>query len=411
MNSAKLLKGKALYCCSQDKLLPFLSMKSTIDPVHEFPKLMNECLAEMKESILLLGTANDHNFLDDDGSKLLDWAMIDFIREANKLDACSRCLLCRRKTSLKRSHIYPRSVLKEIANSFISEGEHRIFLHELKGKLSMKSAGEITYWMFCSICEERFSQNGENEFRKEFFSPIFQASQQAGLSCKDDHTLSQSILLDIDYGQWLYNFCIGILFRGLGISVMPHCRNNKKIYNAFLSFREHILSLPVKMKPIQKSKQRDISKLKADCGSPQDCLMNLKVKPIPVVILINPTSDDLTNSLEEMPFLPSTLLNSSSSGLASLKLDGGQTFTLDAPFFFIRLGLINFLVEFEGTKNAIFDEKYYVNREGGAYSVPSEKNDGAVFLLGCRKFSKAFHTTTKQQIWHIYLDWHLINNC
>ena len=344
-NSAKLLKGKALYCCSEAKLGHLLKIKSSINPVHELPKLMNKCIAEMKESILLLGTASDHYLLDDEGSKLLDWAMINFIREANQLNSCNRCLLCRKKTTLKRSHIYSRSVLKEIAKPIVNDGEHRIYLHELKGKLSAKSAGEVTYWMFCGICEERFSQNGENEFCKEFFTPIFQASQPE-LS-KKEHLSSLSSTVDsIEYGQWLYNFCIGLLFRGLGISMMPQCRNNEKIYAIFLKFRRHLLSLPVKTQVTQTSEQKDA------CSHPMESslLVDSRKNHVPVTILISPTSERET-------YFPASLLNSSGSGLASLKLDGQPTFILDAPFFSIRLGLVNILVEFDSIESSILHKK------------------------------------------------------
>ena len=355
LNNAKLLKGKSLYRSCEGRLQRFLKLKSTVNHESEPPMLINDCLAKVKESILLLGTAHDYDFLDEDGSKILDWAMIDFIREANELNSCKRCLLCRKKTLLKRSHIYPRSVLKVIAEAYVNEGEHRVYLHDLRGRLSAKSAGEITYWMLCGTCEERLSQNGENEFCKEFFSPIFQASQQ--LPEKRDLTLAQAAITpdSINYGQWLYNFCVGILFRGLAVSMMPHCRNKEEIYSVFLNYRKHILSLPVKIK---KAKEKGAPELKK--GS-----MNT-----PVVVLINPTSASLH---ESKPFLPATLLTSSCAALASLKLDDGQpTFTLDAPFFLIRLSLVNILVEFNGASGAILNEKYSVQPESGTYPIPSE---------------------------------------
>lgn len=354
-----------------------MKLKSTVSPEHGLQKLINECFAKTKESILLLGTAHDHNYLDDDGSKLLDWAMIDFIRETNKLDDCKRCLLCRRKTSLKRSHIYPRSVLKVIAEPNVSEGEHRVYLHELRGKLSAKSAGEITYYMLCGVCEERLSQNGENEFCKDFFTPVFQASQQV---VKEDRTLTQSSTCNnITYGQWLYNFCIGILFRGLAVSVMPHCGNREEIYSVFLNCQKYLLSLPVKIKEVPKQKQKGIPERK-EVNTLESTTQHAplhstdpRMHHIPVVILINPTTDNLAIKVEKIPFLPATLLNSSTTALSSLKLDSGQpTFTLDAPFFLVRLGLVNILVEFKSINGAILNEKYCIKPDGGTYQVPSE---------------------------------------
>lgn len=351
-NGAKLLKGKALYQSYEERFQCFLKVKSTTSQGPEPPMLINECLAKMKESILLLGTAYDYNFLDEEGSKILDWAMVDFIREANKLNDCKRCLLCRKKNMLKRSHVYPRSVLKIIAEAHINEGEHRVYLHDLRGRVSAKSAGEITYWMLCGTCEERLSQNGENEFCKEFFSPIFQASQQLA----EKEVAQAAIAPDsIQYGQWLYNFCIGVLFRGLAVSMMPHCRNREEVYSVFLKYRNCILSLPVKIKKAKET------------GTPEPKKGGIDT---PVVVLINPTSASLH---KRNPFLPTTLLSTSSSALASVRLDDGQpNFTLDAHFFLLRLGLVNVLVEFEGINDAVLKEKYSIQPDGGTYPIPSE---------------------------------------
>lgn len=364
-NTVCLLKGKSLCHLYKEKLIRVFKQKSVANPVKELPKLMKECTTEMKQAILILGRVHDDHFLDEEGSKLLDWAMIDFIREENKLNDCKRCLLCRKKMVLKRSHIYPRSVLKLIAEPNIDEGEHRIFLHQQKGRTSAKAAGEITYWMLCSTCELRLSQNGENEFCKEFFSPVFHSS----LNRLTEDAQVQSLIgnqADIEYGQWLYSFCIGILFRGLGISLMPLCRNSKKIYTVFLTCRQYVLSLPVKVKEAkEKSELEESSSASAQSvSSPSN---------IPVAILINPTSVDTTSDKIGSPFLPSTLLSSCAAALASLKLDGNQaTFTIDAPFFLVRLGLVSILVEFESSSDVV-DTKYYIKPEGGTFPVPSEE--------------------------------------
>lgn len=118
-NEAKLLKAKSLFFHYQNKQHVFLQKRGEGD-IKKVEKLKKECYECAKEAILLLGIALDHNFLDEEGSKLLDFAMIDYLRETNDLNYCQRCLLCRRKTKLRKSHIFPKSILKYIATDMIT---------------------------------------------------------------------------------------------------------------------------------------------------------------------------------------------------------------------------------------------------------------------------------------------------
>ena len=59
-------------------------------------KAVKGCYEKAKNAILQLGYSLDNGTLDDEGSMLLDFAMIDYAREVNALNKCNRCLLCRR---------------------------------------------------------------------------------------------------------------------------------------------------------------------------------------------------------------------------------------------------------------------------------------------------------------------------
>jgi len=146
-DEANLLRGKSLYYTKQ------------------------QCYRKAREAIILLGRAHDYGFLDEEGSELLDCAMIDYVRETNSLNNCERCLLCRRKSELRRGHVLPNSILKQIAKDFVVEGDHKVFI-PLIGKAVKKSAGECTFWMFCPTCEERLCQNGEEQFAKHIHSKV-----------------------------------------------------------------------------------------------------------------------------------------------------------------------------------------------------------------------------------------------
>ena len=48
-----------------------------------------------QQAIELLGEVLDSGELDEQGSELLDWVMMDYCRESGETNDCKRCLLCR----------------------------------------------------------------------------------------------------------------------------------------------------------------------------------------------------------------------------------------------------------------------------------------------------------------------------
>ena len=135
-------------------------------------KAVKGCYEKAKNAILQLGYSLDNGTLDDEGSMLLDFAMIDYAREVNALNKCNRCLLCRRWGKLCRSHICPESVLKEIAKENFEEGE-AFTVASMTGKPEIRTPGTETKWLLCGTCEQLLSQCGETQFVDKFFSVCF----------------------------------------------------------------------------------------------------------------------------------------------------------------------------------------------------------------------------------------------
>ena len=218
MMQAKITKGKARFYSYKRKLNQIL-VNNNIRATKEGRLLVNECFISMKEAIALLGNGLDQNALDEEGSKLLDWAMIDCLSRTNQLSQCDRCLLCRQKKKTRKSHVWP----KFIANLLVEEqSSNQDFIFGFD-KHQFKSAGECTYWMLCERCEAILSQNGESDFKAKF------------PTCGE-----------ITYSSWLFNFCVGVIFRTLSIAVhFPRHFNDDEIYKVFLLCRKHLLSLSV----------------------------------------------------------------------------------------------------------------------------------------------------------------------
>jgi len=76
----------------------------------------NLCL-QGEQAIKLLGEVLDSGELDEQGSELLDWVMMDYCRESGKANKCRRCLLCRKVANL--AILVPKSTALE-AESIVS---------------------------------------------------------------------------------------------------------------------------------------------------------------------------------------------------------------------------------------------------------------------------------------------------
>lgn len=235
---AVLLKGKAAFYGYQRKIFYLMEKKQVLLRADE-RKLIGDCFKSIEEAVNLLGFALDNLYIDEEGSMLLDWAMMDCIRETNCLNLCKRCLLCRRMVSLCKSHIFPKFVLKSapVLKLASDKGEalkgkkaqqedssKKVFTFGLD-KYQMKSAGECWLWLCCSRCEEIMTQNAENDF-----SLLFPSSGT------------------VEYTSWLFNYCCTILFRTISCVKFPRTFNDEEVYGALLFCRKHLLSLPVKTK-------------------------------------------------------------------------------------------------------------------------------------------------------------------
>ncbi len=243
VNEAKLLKGKSLYFCYQSMQQIFMRKRGS-ESIKQIEKLKKDCYEKAREAIVLLGTAQDYGFLDEEGSKLFDCAMIDYLRETNSLNNCQRCLLCRRKKKLRRSHIFPKSILKSIATDLRTEKDHKVFATMI-GKIVKKSAGEASFGMLCNDCEQCLSQNGEDQFIKHIHSKI----------CVNQEVVESH--LNLAYGGWFYDFCVGLLFRSFAVYHPSEMFGpaGESLYKIFSDCREHLLSLPINT-PSQKVREK-----------------------------------------------------------------------------------------------------------------------------------------------------------
>ena len=336
------------------------------------------CYSKAEECIKLLGKVLDDHMIDSEGSKMLDLCILDYIRETNKLNKMQRCLLCRKRRELKRSHLWPKSFLRRYSSSQAKGNTSKIFISFTSEKPRQKSAGELTYWMLCGECEQILSQNGEDRFSKEMFDVICSTSDIKDTS--------------IPYGPWLYNFSTGLLFRTFLFFSLTSDEN----YSIFLRCREHLLSLPVKYRnsnsdteymhvDYQQAKDtvaicqelKDQECLKASAvqnavpkNAAEDCTV-LK-SHVPLFILVNPTQLDVDHPRKSM--LIRALFDAGSTSMSGVSLSTGKPDLSGlCHFIVIRLGNMNILVQLQSSKDYCPLQECIVSPDGGKLFVPAEK--------------------------------------
>lgn len=334
--AARLLKGKALFYIYQPKVLYLMKYRQNLSRL-EVKLLETETFQAIKETIQVLGHALDWGYLDSEGSKLLDWAMMDCIRETNHLNLCRRCLMCRASRNLHRSHIWPKFVLQQISRTQtdISESSKK-FTFGLE-KHQIKSAGECWFWMLCGHCEEIMSQNAENDFSVHFPKEI----------------TPQTVM----YKGWLFNYCCAILLRTISFVKFPRCFNDSEIYYTFVYCRNHLLSLKVRIGEMEP----DSTKHKPW----QYCSKLFDLKPY---IFIMPSAIVMQES--NVIIQPA---KGSCNWLAPHRLlDGCRDFSGFSHFFAACCSHVCIVIKYSPSSSCHIPERYEIAVTGGKYVIEDE---------------------------------------
>ena len=116
--------------------------------------------------------------------------------------------LCRRKEKLAKSHICPKAILENFAKAAgAPESGKAFFLSWPWQKMytgTLKSAGEMTIRVLCHNCEMILSKS-ECKYLPYFFRKLYDIETPD--SIVSEHT--------IEYQDWLHQFCVGLIFRGM----------------------------------------------------------------------------------------------------------------------------------------------------------------------------------------------------
>ena len=278
-------------------------------------------------------------------SMYLDIAMMECIC-FNELHKVNRCILCLKQfRKLQRSHIVPKSILQNFRKAMKQYSGNMLFqvdstvTHAGSKYFSDKT---LTRYMLCVDCEAILNVNGEELFYKHFFQRIYDPSNEDCLN----------LSYKIPYGNWLYHFCIGFIFRGISaFTGIPGISNFHDVYNIFTYCRKYLLNKELSI----------------------ECLPS-------VHIFVNQT----TALLEE--WLQETLVGPALFHFSKSKLDDGVSKPYPvAQFFLAKVGIINIVANFIPAGDT---EITQIDPNGGVYDVPI--NDQRYLLPGIKKAYSLF---------------------
>ena len=355
-NEAKLIYGKALFCQYQREIR---SLPNYTGNSKEYRVRHHNCVSKAKEVILILGNSLDCGFIDEEGSKILDLCMIDYVSEKNNLQSCKRCMLCRKKSSLQRSHLWPEALLNVYSMHVNAPKDHKLFYKiDRDGALTRWSSRQMSFRMFCGNCEKQFSKFGESDSIPLLTKHIYVPSDP-------------SKSLNLDYKEWFYHFCIGLVFRGL-VSTDAHISltaftNNDELYDLLKRCRHAILN-PGFMHEVDKNFQ--------------------------MAVMFTPNV--LGSEEEHSGFMNTLLTDFGLFALSDVYLSTGTVcMPREAQFFLAHSGVFNIIVPLGQSKNYCFDKDFLISPDKGILTVPAEQSRMSLLPQGFVEFLRLLGDSTE----------------
>lgn len=270
----------------------------------------------------------------------LDISMMECVQGKNKLHEIGHCMLCLKHCNkLIQSHIMPRSILEKFRRAVGKYKGNRIF-QVSTDPMKYFTDKTLTRNLLCESCEALLNISGEQNFYEDFFEEIYDASDSDCLS------LAQTL----QYGEWLYHFFIGFIFRGIAAFIgIPNVVNHKEVYELFSICRKFLL-------------KQDLL--------PSEALPDFHM-------FINPTSPP---SEYKSQWNYTTLVGPGNFHAAcSCLSDEDASHCPTIHYIFAKIGVINVVVKLSPAMGVELPNSSLISPSGGTFKVPSDEE--RVFLL------------------------------
>ena len=329
----KLYKGKSLFHMYRRQAFQMrLFEERGVKSGKEYKTAHKRCFDDARDSIDLLISAFDSGFIDDEGKKMLDLAVIDYSKETNKLNDFNHCLLCHKTAKLQRSHVFPKSILEKFCKSMSRPENTKQNITPMRPGPLQSSKSSMTTFLFCEACEGLLNRNGEMQFSPMFLDILYNVKSPDSPS-SEHH---------IEYDKWLYQFCVGLLFRLLGQFYPYDYHNDADIYQFFIQCREYLLS----------------TSTSAVEGHLPD-----------IAVLINPNAAPAEKS--KLGFMNYALNYPLEESSLSLPLDGvAQKTPEEICYFLVHFGVINVIGIIDPAQKVHLPSDCFIQESGGVLHIP-----------------------------------------
>ncbi len=307
------------------------------------------CYEKTKECIISLGLSlEDSGKLDVEASYMLDLALVNYSTQTNKLDKLRRCVLCRKKGKLYHSHVFPRSILEAICSSVSIPADKKNVDSYRKGQL--RTPKQTTTFLFCSSCEKAFSDHGETQFPPLFFRKVYDEAEPSSITL--EHR--------IEYGEWLYQFCVGVIFRSLCESLEDGYVNDDSFYELFIQCRHCVLNPNYALSAVEKE------------------------RPL-IAMVLNPTRGD--EEAAKYGFINFAL--TSGVGLTTLSIMALDSIIPVNPqklhFVLVSFGIFSLMAFVERENAKYLSEELFISPHGGKYHVLEDSKRRETMPVGLWK--------------------------
>jgi len=246
-------KGKAMFHLYQQKQVLFRRSEKYVQDAAEFmSKRESVYLDTAKEIIKILAPLKSYQAFDNESKRFLDFALMDYIRELNKQPDIRQkiggkhvnlfyCMLCHEKQEIQRSHIVPEAILRAIFKEDVQlfkMGPSGLPLDYQPSTFKKQS-----FYMLCKKCDNVTLSRDERPFVEEIVKLIYDISSPR-------KRLEQ--YSGLPYGEWLYRFCSGLVFRGLAlVRGITASANEEELYKLFEQCRAVVQSAQTSKIPLE----------------------------------------------------------------------------------------------------------------------------------------------------------------
>lgn len=332
------------------------------------PSQATLCVKYAEQAVGYLGAAFDEKLFKDGDpeAEMLDIALVDLILGGMKGSKQQvRCLLCRSRCQkgekLISSHIWANSILHEFANSCQAPPSKKVFDFTPTTYGRLQSPRQISFPMLCKKCEDQFSQY-EKSFKSKIFDHVYGNPEYA--VNPEGTTVHLKIKDGKDDGrQWLYCFCLSILFRALGLAVqgsMKRCGNMSEVYRLFASCRKLLLE--------------------------ESSLAGVKIKKPHIAIFFTPIHMIVLNKTNIDPAMMSIILSQGMSVTSQFSLHDGRKLTKGkVEYVLCSVGAINIIASVSRLYNPNIPPECWVTPSQSEFIIPQAFRRYLIFPRGLMK--------------------------